>query len=79
MCGKAPCDSANCTWGEKHRKECEAREVMRWSREKRAEYYADVKKRRGETALKELIEEVNKQWQSREQESKTRLQQAALL
>lgn len=79
MCGKAPCDSPNCTWGEKHRKECEAREVMRWSREKRAEYYADVKKRRGEAALKELIEEVNKQWQSREQESKTRLQQAALL
>lgn len=63
MCGKAPCDSANCTWGEKHRKECEAREVMLWSREKRAEYYADVKKRRGEAAAQQLIKNVREQWQ----------------
>ena len=62
MCGKAPCDSPNCTWVEKHRKECEAREVMRWSREKRAEYYADVKKRRGEAAAQQLIKEVKEQW-----------------
>ena len=78
MCGKAPCDSTNCTWGEKHRKECEAREVMRWDRIKRTEYYADVKKRRGEAAAKDLIMEVKQQW-LREQESKTRPQQAALL
>lgn len=62
MCGKAPCDSANCTWGEKHRKECEAREVMRWPREKRVEYYANVKKCRGETAAQELINNVREQW-----------------
>ena len=62
MCGKAPCDSANCTWGEKHRRECEARTVLRWSREKRAEYYADVKKRRGEAAAKDLVTEVKRQW-----------------
>ena len=62
MCGARPCDKPNCTWGDQHRKECEAREVMRWSREKRTEYYSDVKKRRGDAALKELIEEVKKQW-----------------
>lgn len=36
---------------------------MRWSREKRAEYYADVKKRRGEAAAQELIKNVREQWQ----------------
>jgi hypothetical protein len=35
---------------------------MRWSREKRAEYYADVKKRRGEAAAQQLIKEVKEQW-----------------
>ena len=78
MCGPAPCDKPNCTWGEKHRRECEAREVMLWSREQRTEYYADVKKRRGEAAAQDLIMEVKQQW-LREQESKTRPQQAALL
>lgn len=42
---------------------------MRWDRIKRTEYYADVKKRRGEAALKELIEEVKKQWSSSQQQS----------
>lgn len=69
MCGAKPCDKPSCTWGERHRKECEAREVMRWDRFKRTEYYADVKKRRGETALKELIEEVKKQWNANQQPS----------
>ena len=69
MCGAKPCDKPNCTWGEKHRKECEAREVMRWDRVKRSDYYADVKKRRGEVALKELIEEVKKQWNVSQQPS----------
>ena len=63
MCGAKPCDKPNCTWGEKHRQECEAREVMRWSREKRAEYYGDVMKRRGEAAAQELIKNVREQWQ----------------
>lgn len=35
---------------------------MRWDRFKRTEYYADVKKRRGESALKELIKNVREQW-----------------
>lgn len=68
MCGKAPCDKPNCTWGEKHRQECEAREVMRWDRYKRTGYYADVKKRRGEAALKTLIEEVKNQWNISQQQ-----------
>ena len=42
---------------------------MRWDRFKRTEYYADVKKRRGETALKELIEDVKKQWNANQQPS----------
>ncbi|OQA32199.1 MAG: hypothetical protein BWY57_02136 [Betaproteobacteria bacterium ADurb.Bin341] len=67
MCGQSPCDKPNCTWGEKYRKECEAREVMSWDRVKRSEYYADVKKRRGEAAVQELIEEVKKQWNANQQ------------
>lgn len=62
MCGAKRCDKPNCTWGESHRRECEARSVMRWSREKRTEYYANVKKRRGDAAAQELIREVRKQW-----------------
>lgn len=41
---------------------------MRWPREKRTGYYADVKQRRGEAALKELIEEVKKQWGTSKQQ-----------
>lgn len=66
MCGAKPCDKANCTWGARHMRECEARTVMRWPQAKRAEFYADVKKRRGEAAAKELIEEVKKQWAAKQ-------------
>lgn len=62
MCGAKPCDKSNCTWSEKHRRECEARTVLRWSREKRTEHYAGVKKQRGEEAAQELIKEVKQQW-----------------
>ena len=63
MCGVKPCDKPNCTWGEKHRRECEARSVLRWPREKRTEYYADVKKRRGNAAAQELIRAVRAEWE----------------
>lgn len=69
MCGREPCDKANCTWGERHRRECEARTVMRWDRGKRTGYYEDVKKRRGEAAAQELIKEVKQQWNSSQQQS----------
>lgn len=42
--------------------ECEARTVMRWPKAKRVEFYAEVKKKRGEKVLSELIAAVNAQW-----------------
>lgn len=69
MCGPAPCDRPNCTWSPQHLATCEAREVMRWPGQKRAEYYADVKKRRGDAAAQELIKEVKKQWTNSQQQS----------
>lgn len=62
MCGNSPCDKPNCTWGERHRLECEARDVMRLLRAQRARYYADVAKQRGEAAAQDLIHEVKRQW-----------------
>lgn len=35
---------------------------MRLPREKRAVYYEDVKKKRGEKSLNKLIEDVREQW-----------------
>ena len=67
MCGPSPCSKPNCTWGEKHRPECEARDVLRWDRLTRLTYYADVKKKRGETAAQQLIEETKKQWNTSQQ------------
>lgn len=62
MCGMTKCDKPDCTWSENYRRECEARLVMQWSREKRNEHYAAVKTRRGDVAVSELISEVNRQW-----------------
>ena len=67
MCGPKPCDKPNCTWAEKHRRECEARTVMRWDKERRNAYFLDVKKKRGTAAAKELIGEVNRQWKTSQQ------------
>jgi hypothetical protein len=67
MCGANPCSNPNCTWGEKHRLECEARAVMRWDRVTRLAYYADVKKKRGEAAAQQLIEETKQQWNATQQ------------
>ena len=50
------------TWTHEHLRECEAREVMRWPRERRQAYYAKVKAARGEAGLRELVEAVNEQW-----------------
>ena len=55
MCGHNPCDKPTCSWSEDYRRQCEARTVMRWDRIKRTEYYADVKKRRGEAAAQDSI------------------------
>jgi len=47
---------------ERHRRECEARHVMKLVHLARRAHYAGVRKQRGEAALKELIAEVNRQW-----------------
>jgi hypothetical protein len=67
MCGHQPCDKPSCTWGEAHRLQCEARQVMRWDRLTRLAYYADVKKKRGQAAAQHLIEETKKQWNTSQQ------------
>lgn len=63
MCGPAPCDKPSCTWGEKHRRECEAREVLSWSKDTRTAYYAMVRERRGEASAQQLIADVKAEWQ----------------
>jgi len=50
------------TWTEAWRRECEARDVMRLLLQARKDYYAGVRKQRGEPAMQELIAEVNRQW-----------------
>lgn len=67
MCGPNPCSKPNCTWGGKHRLECEGRLVMRWDRLTRLAYYADVKKKRGQAAVQQLIEETKLQWNTSQQ------------
>jgi hypothetical protein len=48
---------------ERHRRECEARHAMKLAYLDRRAYYAGVRKQRGEAAMKELIAEVNRQWE----------------
>ena len=66
MCGAKPCDSPNCTWGERHRAACEARTVMHWPKEQRERYYREVLARRGQAAMKKLIEDVRMEWKNRQ-------------
>ena len=47
---------------EEWRRICEARHVMRLPQDKRREYYAAVKAKRGESAFRELKAEVDLQW-----------------
>lgn len=41
--------------------------VMQWDRITRLAYYADVKKKRGEAAAQQLIEETKRQWNTSQQ------------
>lgn len=50
------------TWSEQHRRECEARHVMKLALEQRRTYYQHVAEIRGETAARELVAEVKRQW-----------------
>ena len=62
MCGADPCDKPGCTHSEQHRAACEARTVMRWPKQRRQDFYALVKKSRGEHAARKLAAEVSEQW-----------------
>ena len=66
MCGKAPCEKADCTWSEQYRAQCEARVVMRWEKDRWQSYYQKVAKTRGETAARALIAAVRQEWMERE-------------
>ena len=65
MCGEKPCEKKICTWSETHRRECEARELIRKPSDDRKAYYSKVQKSRGQKALDELRAEVNRQWAMR--------------
>jgi len=62
MCGALPCDKPDCTHSEAHRAACEARTVMRWPRSRRQDFYALVKKVRGEQAARELSQNVSDEY-----------------
>jgi hypothetical protein len=60
MCGKKPCSSQNCTWGEKYKHECEARAVARMHPDRRADYFTGIEKRRGAAAANRMRQDVRK-------------------
>lgn len=51
------------------RRECEAREIMKWELQKRQAHYAAIREKRGELAAKELINEVKKQYRLSQQQA----------
>lgn len=42
------------TWSEPYRLQCEARMLLRCARDRRLQYYDNIKRRRGEDAFKQL-------------------------
>jgi hypothetical protein len=57
------------TSSDEHRRDCEARTVMRWPREARANFYRQVRERRGEARAQQLIDDVNRLWRQQRQEA----------
>lgn len=63
-----PCDCSQCsptprvTATEQHRRECEARGVLKMPKAQRVAYYEGVEKHRGIKGLQYLIEEVKRQY-----------------
>lgn len=53
------------TYTEAWRKECEARYVLGMGKDQRRSYYAGVSKFRGLPAMRELIADVEKEYESR--------------
>ncbi len=62
MCGIAPCEKAECTWGPKFRAECEARWVLAQPLAERRKYLADVEKRRGKPSTDKLKADIESLW-----------------
>ncbi|MEO9231606.1 MAG: hypothetical protein ABI216_22010 [Devosia sp.] len=52
---------------EQHRRECEARQVMRMPGNERQAHYEAIGKIRGQMARSNLIDEVNKQYKIQQQ------------
>lgn len=59
-------DTPDFRYSLQHMRECEARTVMGWPKDKRLEFYAGVKKKRGDKAMNDLIAEVKKQWKEKQ-------------
>lgn len=57
---------------EKWRAECEARQVLKWPKERRAKYYAMVVEKRGTAAAQALRDAVNVEWKRRQASSSLR-------
>lgn len=58
MCGKKPCDSWLCSWGEPWRRLTEAKTVCSWPKDRREWYYRTVMEKRGKTAARRLYDDV---------------------
>ena len=54
---------------EDFRRQCEAREIMKWSPQRRTAHYAAINQIRGPKAKDELIAEVNRQYRLRQQQA----------
>ena len=57
-----PEESVPFSYSEQHRRECEARQVLKWPLTKRREYLAAIEKHRGKEGRKYLEEEMTRQW-----------------
>lgn len=69
MCGEKPCDKPNCTWSPEWKAECEARMVAKMPAEWRRDFYIEVEKKRGKTALADLKKRVGEAWKKNQQPS----------
>lgn len=59
MCGHKPCDKQQCTWSEEHRAMCEAKTVAAWEKQRRMDYYGEVRNKRGDDSSRRLVAAVN--------------------
>jgi len=66
MCGPNPCSNPSCTWSPQFLRECEARRVMKLPIDQRREFYAAVKRSRGEKAMNELKVAVSNAWKTQQ-------------